>query len=238
MTRCPARTPRSRGSGGRGGPAGWLRDPSPPPDPAQPGDPVREPGPLRGGRAAVPAGPGGPGAELGSLPPRRGHHAQHPGARVPVGAAAAGGRMGDVVGQKWGALLYSTGYPQGWGGRGWRSGETTETWAEESVWARDPQQSGAEAWGGRGLAATWACRDPVPDLGGVGTPRRDPRGMAPTPSSASSWPASVSPAQGPGLTPCPRGCSTETRTSTKRPQTCSTMPCRSGSRRWALSTLR
>ena len=66
-----------------------------------------------------------------------------------------------------GVLLYSTGCPQGWGGRGWRSEETTETRAEESVWARDPQQSGAEAWGGRGLAATWACRDPVPDLGGA-----------------------------------------------------------------------
>ena len=105
MTRCPANTPRSRGSGGRGGPAGWLRDPSPPPDPAQPGDPVRGPGPLRGGRAAVPPGPGRPGAELGPLPPRRGHHAQHPGAGVPVGAAAAVGQRGDVVGQKWGALV-------------------------------------------------------------------------------------------------------------------------------------
>ena len=49
--------------------AGRLRDPRAAAHPAQPGDPVRLAGPLRGGRAPLQAGPGGPGEDLGPRPP-------------------------------------------------------------------------------------------------------------------------------------------------------------------------
>lgn len=54
-----------------------LRDPGASPHTAQPGDTVRVAGPLRGGRAAVQAGPGGPGEDLGPRPSRCRHNAQH-----------------------------------------------------------------------------------------------------------------------------------------------------------------
>lgn len=66
----------------RGCPAGRLRDPSSTAHPAQPGHPVRLTGALRGGRAALQAGPGGPGEDFRPRPPGRGHHAQHPGLGV------------------------------------------------------------------------------------------------------------------------------------------------------------
>lgn len=64
--------------------AGRLRDPSPPKNPAQPGHPVRVPGQVRSGRPPLQAGTGGPGEDLRSRPPRRGHHAQHPGLSLQV----------------------------------------------------------------------------------------------------------------------------------------------------------
>ncbi|RXM90889.1 Kinesin light chain 1 [Acipenser ruthenus] len=62
------------------------QDPGSAPHPPQPGDPVRLPGALRGGRAALQAGLGGPGEDLGPRPSRCGHHAQHPGTRLQVAA--------------------------------------------------------------------------------------------------------------------------------------------------------
>lgn len=65
-------------------PAGRLWDPGPSEDPPQPGDPVRLPGQVRGGCAPLQTGPGGPGEDLWTRPPRRGHYAQHPGPRLQV----------------------------------------------------------------------------------------------------------------------------------------------------------
>ena len=48
-------------------------------------------GAVRGGGAAVPAGAGGPGEDVGPRPPGRGDHAQHPGARVPQPEPVQGG---------------------------------------------------------------------------------------------------------------------------------------------------
>ena len=76
------RSPAAAQQRGGGCAAGRLRDPRAAAHAAQPGDPVRLAGPLRGGRAPLQAGPGGPGEDLGPRPPRRGHHAEHPGLGV------------------------------------------------------------------------------------------------------------------------------------------------------------
>lgn len=90
--------------------------------------------------AAVPPGPGGPGAGARPLPPPT-----WPPCSTSWRWCTGGGRRrraegGTLLGSA-GApcvLLYSTGYLQGWGGRGRRSGETTETWAESWRGAADP----------------------------------------------------------------------------------------------------
>lgn len=62
--------------------AGRLRDPRAAAHAAQPGHPVRLAGPLRGGRAPLQAGAGGPGEDVRPRPPGCGHHAEHPGLGV------------------------------------------------------------------------------------------------------------------------------------------------------------